>query len=987
MNNIYILNKNYKQIGVLSNQGANPQAPYYDDLYVQELDTGADTYQFSAVSSIYTQDLLEIGNHVMFSFNNRNEIFTITSLEYSHYEGYKTIGVYAEGIGFELLEVFMERPPIKKYPNSGNDSDGDGDDNTDDEYADPDDIYIDENGNIIYDKNGSGPPSADDVYIDDDGFIIYKPDKKKEKNDSLEFKNISFPTFLKILLKNTGWSFSCQSGLSSVKHSISVRYDTNIYAILQDSMQAYRGVELEFVHEMRNGKVQKIVKAYKDGGRGSVVGKRFEYGTNVRGITKTQEVADSEDDTILYVDNVGIDITYDVDFALKSVEVPEIEIGDTHYVIDKDFYPPMTIKARIGKIEISFTDPTKNKIYLANNKKIRGSLDEEEDIRDILDDYFGDDDMPGDDDIPGDDDDIPGDDDDIPDDIPGDVDLEDLTAIEVNTGLLTVPLDNYDGVKFGVPDEGIYSGGVFIDKQDLLEFIMNEINICTHIHSTVVAKYRRQGIPNFTDQRYLGIEPKIEFNNNPWYTHPTNNNSDVSDIWEGCKMKSRVGQYIVRKDVEDIDGDGDVLDPGEHKTHCYNLPSLVAALLGAFQKHAGDELLHSGISNGGIDLSDYATIVYVNEAIARAQLGVEEGEINLADYATIAYVDRGIGYMEDFTLTNCNGLNGLIMEKTNALDKRVTKLESGSGSDPGDGTIPEGDTITVKKIIGGNPAYGEAPKYVEIEDALAVKKIFHPEGDKSVEWESDMDVAGTLSVYQDAHISGDLHVYGQIINENSNGNLNTLNGVIEYIQSENSAMYLGDSFVCINDNTYLDGNLLVTGNLIGADTLENVKGIDVEEIYVDKITGRGTDTVPTVNFDSNIKVSGIVFHNGLVNNSDRSLKENIRYIDNLVKITNDDLLEKADLHDFIVNQVNICEYNFIGDTADKIGFIANDYEGTKVGDKIVSRYDNTLSYDVNNLLFATIGALQEEVRIKDEKIASLEARLAKIEEMLGINNN
>ena len=88
-----------------------------------------------------------------------------------------------------------------------------------------------------------------------------------------------------------------------------------------------------------------------------------------------------------------------------------------------------------------------------------------------------------------------------------------------------------------------------------------------------------------------------------------------------------------------------------------------------------------------------------------------------------------------------------------------------------------------------------------------------------------------------------------------------------------------------------------------------------------------------------------------------------------------------------MNQVNLCEYNFIGDDSDKIGFIANDYEGTKVGDKIVSRYDNTLVYDVNNLLFATIGALQEEVRIKDEKIASLEARLAKIEEMLGINNN
>lgn len=409
MNNIYVFEKrgiDYYQIGILSNQGANPQAPYYDDLFIQELDTGADTFQFSAVSNSYVQDLLVIGNYVGFYYNNRYEIFAITGLEYSHYEGYKTIGVYAEGIGFELLEVFMERPPITEYP--GRDNDNDGDDQYDDEYADPDDIYIDENGNIIYDKNGSGPPKKEDVTIDGNGNIIYKPNKRNKNNDSLEFKNISYPTFLNVLLKGTNWKIVCQPGLESVKHDISVRYDTNIYAILQDSMQAFRGVELEFVHEAKaqhsagDFPVQKIIKAYKDGGRGSFVGKRFEYGTNVRGITKTQEVAHNKEDSVIYVDNVGVDVYYDIDFALKSAEVPEIEIGDTHYVIDNEFRPPMTIKARIGRIEISFSDPTKNKITVANNKKIMGSIVDDDDINDtvkniddtvsdVIDDYVGED--------------------------------------------------------------------------------------------------------------------------------------------------------------------------------------------------------------------------------------------------------------------------------------------------------------------------------------------------------------------------------------------------------------------------------------------------------------------------------------------------------------------------------------------------------------------------------------------------------------------
>jgi predicted RNase H-like nuclease (RuvC/YqgF family) len=41
------------------------------------------------------------------------------------------------------------------YSNNSYDGDNDGDDQYDNEYADPDDIYIDENGNIIYDKYGT----------------------------------------------------------------------------------------------------------------------------------------------------------------------------------------------------------------------------------------------------------------------------------------------------------------------------------------------------------------------------------------------------------------------------------------------------------------------------------------------------------------------------------------------------------------------------------------------------------------------------------------------------------------------------------------------------------------------------------------------------------------------------------------------------------------------------------------------------------------
>lgn len=415
--NIFVLNKGGSKTGILSNQGANPPAPFFDDLYTQELETGADTYYFSTISNSYTQDLLYVGNKVMFEFGNKQKLFTIASIEYEHKDGQKIIGVYAEGIGFELLDIFMHKPKIQSSGSSsgsgsgsGNDSDGDGDDHLDDEYGDPDDVWIDEDGNIVYIKNnkenGSDYGSPDDVWIDEDGNICYKKNKSKNRdNSSLKLTNISYTKFLNLILKNTGWTYVVDPELDRNKQDMEIRYDTNIYAILQDSMQTYQGVELEFIYEYNNGNIRKVVKAYRNGGRGSITGKRLQYGVNIRGITKMQEIADEKEENIIYDESVStvngyrVQLTYDVDIALKSLDVHDMRIGDTYTVIDHEFRPAMQFNARIGKIEISFSDMTRNKCYLANFKKIKGAVSEDEEnnpiddiIKNAIEDYLEDDD-------------------------------------------------------------------------------------------------------------------------------------------------------------------------------------------------------------------------------------------------------------------------------------------------------------------------------------------------------------------------------------------------------------------------------------------------------------------------------------------------------------------------------------------------------------------------------------------------------------------
>ena len=1085
MTNILVYDKNYKRIGTLSNGGANPQAPYYDDLFIQELDTGADTFQFSAISNKYTQDLLEIGNHVGFIYKNRFEVFTITSLEYSHYEGYKTIGVYAEGIGFELLDVFMERPPIKSYPSNGsnsgsnsgsgnsggNDSDGDGDDNTDDEYADPDDVYIDENGNIIYDKNGSGPPKKEDVTIDGDGNIIYKANKKNEKNDSLEFKNISYPTFLNILLKNTGWSFVCQPGLESVKHNISVKYDTNIYAILQDSMQAFRGVELEFSYEgtPQNGgnsaAVRKVIKAYKDGGRGSFVGKRFEYGTNVRGITKTQEVTDSEDDAVLFVDNIGVEVYYDIDFALKSAEVPDLEIGDTHYVIDRDFCPPMTIKARIGKIEISFSDPTKNKITVANNKKIRGAAVDEEDINstvknlddiinDGIDDYndnYGDDDGSSGDCIKN-----------------GDFWAE-LRNLQIYASILMgdgtencFPSIHLRGLGNALNEDGSSSYDETWIYPDLVATTLVE---CTRVAAgkemMVGGWYSGGGYEEYYDDFGLlcvangtrdlrtDILPnKIRFANGIELFSSPNNSVHVSREDGDSAKLSVFGELYVTEGIKcELTTETNTLD------------------VNTIRFSDGTEMTTAGSgNNGGNSTFDDINSDLIPSTDSKYNLGIDSKRWNAGCINEI--FSKG---METNRIESCLYLLPFDSEDMNSV-KQITDSSGISKQDLLDFITNEINVYEYIYTGDCNPDAGESGQLFNSINYLGVLSKDFKSNTASLIMNSMTSNDGAVShnVYNlPSLVTALIGAFQQHVKNGGDGGDCS---ICNYFSYDDTAYYGSNSLICheplVATRLVIDGdesNGLVVrgdsrveiGNIYGVDAITFSDGTimttaggssggggndsnTLGTYYVDRIYSRrdpgaepsipegeirfeehgnylyfiagreirsycnkfsilgdlkvhsisgGGGAVPLkyIKVDSDIKMPNYCIEcKELTQSSDKSLKENIRYIDDLVKLTNDDLLDKADLHDFIVNQVNLCEYNFIGDTSNKIGFIANDYEGTKVGDKIVSRNEenNTLTYSPDNLLFATIGALQEEVRMRDAQIASLEARLAAIEEML-----
>ena len=84
INSIFILDKSKTIVDVLSNNGDSPQSPFFDDKYVQDLATGAETFEFTTVSNERTSKYAVEGNYVAFKFKNKIKMFQIMETEEEH---------------------------------------------------------------------------------------------------------------------------------------------------------------------------------------------------------------------------------------------------------------------------------------------------------------------------------------------------------------------------------------------------------------------------------------------------------------------------------------------------------------------------------------------------------------------------------------------------------------------------------------------------------------------------------------------------------------------------------------------------------------------------------------------------------------------------------------------------------------------------------------------------------------------------------------
>ena len=354
---IFILDKSMNIRDSLSNSGEISHiTPFFDDIYTSYLETGAETYQFSTLANTKESQHLIVGNHIAFQYEDEYKLFTITEIEETHDENFiKT--VYCEMAGLKLINKVI-RP--------------------------------------------------------------------------MSFSSTNLRKFLEEILSDTDWNIGALDiGLNNVC-DIEIKDYTNAYSLLQTHIrESYKG-EIHFTVKFEGSKATKYINVYSN--RGQFDGFRFSYDSNLTSITRTinfddlataligvgnngltfkeietedkplnQDFITDESAYLLWNDNGSHILGYekfDTDSPQELLKLtreklkercqpkikyelnPEllgetVKIGDTVYVIDNEFNPPIHLSARINQLSISLTDKSNNSCVLSNFTEITSNITEE----------------------------------------------------------------------------------------------------------------------------------------------------------------------------------------------------------------------------------------------------------------------------------------------------------------------------------------------------------------------------------------------------------------------------------------------------------------------------------------------------------------------------------------------------------------------------------------------------------------------------------
>ncbi|WP_434794692.1 hypothetical protein TPDSL_18060 [Terrisporobacter petrolearius] len=356
---IFVLDENKMLVAIFNSKGKNI---FFNDTYYSELSTGAETLELSCAQN-GDNNFVKEGYYLLFSMNNKYKMFQIKKCTDKKFGNDIVKTLYSEFIGINLRNGFI-RPVVIE-------------------------------GNI--------KKVLETVMVDTDYEIGYISETLKN--------NIQ---------------------------TVNVKERTSIYATLQNLIPIFGNIEYEFEVKVINSlksKYKFILNVYADGERGNKTYRRFEDGKNISSLTREVDISDKcngliaegangitfkdirwekekgfplnkdeGDDFLLDVEDgeetiIGnfkgesttpIDLLWETYYKLQEVKKGKIKfetkvilteddynyinIGDTVYVISKNFEPEILQEARINTLKLSFSNSSKNEITFANYKEVKSKI-------------------------------------------------------------------------------------------------------------------------------------------------------------------------------------------------------------------------------------------------------------------------------------------------------------------------------------------------------------------------------------------------------------------------------------------------------------------------------------------------------------------------------------------------------------------------------------------------------------------------------------
>lgn len=358
MNDILlILDRQEKVVGVLKNTVNTAAAPFFDDVFHQNVTTGAETFSFSALASSPQARDLVIGNYIAFRHGKDFKLFQIIETSEYHNESLY-IDIYCECAGLDLItNAFRKRKlvscSLKKFLTEA----------------------LENTGWKVGALDYLASQLAVDLDLENDSVYSILQNNISKFNCELSFRVVikqgkivqKFIDTYNNRGKITGKRFEFGRNIEGIKRVTSgTSLFTALIGIGKNGLN-FSNVTVEGIDKPLGQDFVADQKAFdKYNHKGNHLMGFFEYDTESpeellrQTYKKLQDLKQPQ-------------ITYDVEIALvKGSE--DLEIGDTIAIIDNSFNPAIHLMARVVDLYTSKTNPDSNKCVISNFIEVKSNI-------------------------------------------------------------------------------------------------------------------------------------------------------------------------------------------------------------------------------------------------------------------------------------------------------------------------------------------------------------------------------------------------------------------------------------------------------------------------------------------------------------------------------------------------------------------------------------------------------------------------------------